>query len=320
MYNDFLGKRANCSVRTLLFAIGVAMLLPVTACNKQQSPSLSAEPQAFASPEEAGKGLADAAKAQNQTAIQQIFGPGSADILSTGDAVEDKASLDGFAQAYQAMHRWRKLGDGNQLLLVGADNRAFPIPLMKNGAGQWYFDTAAGKEELLSRRIGQDEIAAIVVCGAVGDAQAQYFSQKHGAAKQYAQKFISDGGQQNGLYWDSPQGSPRSPLGPLVAFATTEGYKVQPDKHQPFNGYYFALLDKQGPEAKGGAKSYIVNGKMTGGFGAVAYPAKYGDSGIMTFITNQDGVVFQKDLGETTDQIASAMTEFNPDKTWNVVE
>src|SRR6516165_7467212 len=118
MYNDFLGKRANCSVRTLLFAIGVAMLLPVTACNKQQSPSVSAEPQAFASPEEAGKALADAAKAQNQTAIQQIFGPGSADILSTGDAVEDKASLDGFAQAHQAMHRWRKLGDGNQLLLV----------------------------------------------------------------------------------------------------------------------------------------------------------------------------------------------------------
>jgi hypothetical protein len=213
-----------------------------------------------------------------------------------------------------------ELGDGNQLLLVGADNQAFPIPLMKNSAGQWYFDVASGKEELLSRRIGQDEIAAIVVCGAVGNAQSQYFSGKHGGVKQYAQKFISDPGQQNGLYWDSPQGSPRSPLGPLVAFATAEGYKVQPNQHQPYNGYYFVMLDKQGPDAKGGAKSYIANGKMSGGFAVVAYPAKYGDSGIMTFITNQDGGVFQKDLGDATDQVASAMTDFNPDKSWNVVD
>jgi hypothetical protein len=320
MYDNFAGKRANCPVRTLFFAMGVAVLLPVTACNKQQSSSVSAKPQAFASPGEAGKALADAAKAQDQNAIQRIFGSGSTDILSSGDAVEDKASLDGFARSYQEMNRWRKLGDGSELLLVGADNQAFPIPLMKNGAGQWYFDAAAGKEEILSRRVGQDEIAAIVVCGAVGDAQAQYFSQKHGEVKQYAQKFISDGGQQNGLYWDSPQGSPRSPLGPLIAFATAEGYKVQPNQHQPFNGYYFAMLDKQGPDARGGAKSYIVNGKMTGGFAIAAYPAKYGDSGIMTFIANQDGVVFQKDLGQTTDQIASAMTDFNPDKSWHVVE
>ena len=138
--------------------------------------------------------------------------------------------------------------------------------------------------------------------------------------KQYAQKFISDPGQQDGLYWDSPQGSPRSPLGPLVAYATAEGYKVQPKQHQPFNGYYFAMLDKQGSNAQGGAKSYVVDGKMTGGFAVLAYPAQYGESGIMTFIVNQNGVMFQKDLGKGTDEIASAMTDFNPDKTWNAVQ
>jgi hypothetical protein len=292
----------------------------VAACDKQQSPSGSAEPQTFGSPEEAGRALAVAAKSQSQSELVRIFGSGSADVLSTGDAVQDKASLDGFAQAYQVMNRWRKLGDGTELLIVGADNQAFPIPLMKNGAGRWYFDAAAGKEELLARRIGQDEIAAIVVCEAVGEAQAQYFSQKHGGVKEYARRFISEPGQQNGLYWQSPQDSTRSPLGPLVAFATAEGYKLQPNQHQPYNGYYFAMLDKQGADANGGARSYIVSGKMTSGFAVIAYPAEYGKSGIMTFITNQDGVVFQKDLGQTTDQIASVMTEFNPDKSWNVVD
>src|SRR5262249_45364120 len=138
--------------------------------------------------------------------------------------------------------------------------------------------------------------------------------------KQYAQKFISEPGQQDGLYWQSAQGSPRSPLGPMVAYATAQGFKVQPNQHQPFNGYYFAMLDKQGPDAQGGAKSYIADGKMTGGFVVVGYPSKYGDSGIMTFITGQNGVTYQKDLGKTTDETASAMTEFNPDKTWAVVD
>jgi hypothetical protein len=317
---EFVCSRTRYAARTLLFATGVTLLLSVAACNKQPSPSGSAEPQTFGSPQEAGVALAAAAKSQNRDELLRIFGTGSADILPSGDAVEDKASVDGFAQAYHVMNRWRKLSDDTELLLVGADNQAFPIPLMKNAAGQWYFNAKAGKEEILSRRIGQNEIAAILVCGTMTDAQEEYFSQKHDGVKQYAQKFISTAGQQNGLYWESPQGSPRSPLGPLVAFATAEGYKVQPSQHQAFNGYYFVMLDKQGSEAKGGAKSYIENGKMTGGFAVVAYPAEYGNSGVMTFVTNQDGVVFQKDLGQTTDQLASAMTEFNPDKSWTVVD
>src|SRR5208337_2769066 len=184
-------------------------------------------PLALASPEDAGKALAGAAKSQSQEEIIMILGPGSADITSSGNPSQDKASFEGFAQAYQVMNRWRKLGDGSELLLVGADNQAFPIPL-KSAAGQWYFDAAAGKKEIAARRIGRNEIVAMDACGALAEAQAQYFAQRHGGVKQYAQKFISDAGQQNGLYWESPPGSPRSPLGPLVAFATEEGLTLKP--------------------------------------------------------------------------------------------
>jgi hypothetical protein len=318
---DTVRNRAGFASFFLILTLGFGLLLSVIACNKKENPeSAQTAPKTFASPDEAGKALADAAKSQNQDAILAIFGPESATIVSTGNPAEDKAALNGFAQDYQVMNRWRKLADGSELLLVGAENQAFPIPLMKNAAGQWYFDAAAGKEEILVRRIGRDELAAIDVCAALADSQAQYFSQKHGGVKQYAQKFISDPGQQNGLYWESPQGSPRSPLGPLVAFATEEGITVKPDTAQPFYGYYFRRLDGQGPAAKGGVKSYVVNGKMTGGFAYVAYPAKYDESGIKTFIINQDGMVYAKDLGKDTTSVAKAMTDFNPDNTWTALK
>jgi len=310
-------NRAGFASSPLILTLGFGLLFSVTACNKKENPeSAQTAAKTFASPDDAGKALADAAKSQSKDAILVVLGPASADIISSGDAAEDKASLDGFAKAYEVMNRWRKLGDGSELLLVGAENQAFPIPLMKNAAGQWYFDAAAGKEEILARRIGRDELAAIDVCAALADSQGQYFSQKHGDVKQYAQKFISDAGQQNGLYWESPPGSPRSPLGPLVAFATEEGFTVKPDTAQPFYGYYFRRLDSQGAAAKGGAKSYVINGKMTGGFAYVAYPAKYDDTGIKTFIINQGGVVYAKDLGKDTTSVAKAMTEFDPDNGW----
>jgi Protein of unknown function (DUF2950) len=316
----FVGNRANSSVLQLVFAANFAMAFLITGCHKQEAGTAQAAPATFASPDEAGRALANAAKSKDQNEIQRIFGSGSADVISTGDATEDTASLSRFSEAYQVMNRWRRLGDGGELLLVGADNHAFPIPLIKNAAGQWYFDAAAGRDEILARRIGHNEITAIGVCAALVDAQNEYFSQKHGGAKQYARKFISDAGQQDGLYWESPQGSPRSPLGPLVALATDEGNKVQPNQHQPFNGYYFSMLDKQGANAQGGVKNYIVNGKMTGGFAVVAYPAQYGDSGVMTFIVNQNGELLQKDLGAKTNEAALAITEFNPDTTWEPVE
>jgi hypothetical protein len=313
---DLVRNRVSFLSRFLLLVVSAATVLSTSACNKQeQAASGQASPRTFASPDDAGRGLFEAAKSGSQEAVLALFGPGSKDLIYSGNAAEDKASLDGFVQAYQVMNRWRKLGDGSELLLVGADNQAFPIPL-KNASGQWYFDAAAGKEEILARRIGRDEIVAIDASQALADSQSQYFAQKHGGVKQYAQKFISDAGRQNGLYWESQQGSPRSPLGPLVAFATEEGLKIKPDAAQPFYGYYFQLLEMQGPAAQGGAKPYVVNGKMTGGFAYVAYPAKYGDTGIKTFIVNQDGLVYGKNLGKDTAKAARSMTEFNPDNTW----
>jgi hypothetical protein len=321
---ELLRNRASLRSRSLLRMVTAATLFAIWGCgsgngNKAQPSEAQAAPKTFASPDDAGKGLFDAAKSGDQEAIRAIFGAGSKDLISTGNAAEDKASLAGFAQAYQVMNRWRKLGDGSELLLVGADNQAFPIPL-KSASGQWYFDAAAGKQELIARRIGRDEIVAIDACGALAEAQQQYFAQKHGGMKQYAQKFISDAGQQNGLYWQSPQGSPRSPLGPLVAFASEEGITLTPDVAKPFYGYYFRRLNSQGAAAKGGAKPYVVNGKATAGFAYVAYPAKYDDGGMQTFIVNQDGVIYAKNLGSDTANLAKAMTEFNPDNTWTQVQ
>jgi hypothetical protein len=314
---DLVGHRGKATLHRLVLTGTVAMLLSLLACNK---PSAPAGPKTFATPDEAGKALAQAAGAQDKAAIMAIFGPGSDQILSTGDPTQDKDAIEAFSRAYGVMNRWRKLADGNQLLIVGAQNEAFPIPLMKNGSGQWYFDVAAGKEEILARRIGRDELAAIDITAALADSQAQYFEQKHGGVKQYAQRFISDPGQQNGLYWESAAGAPRSPLGPLVAFASEEGYTVKPNAAQPYYGYYFRRLDSQGPNAKGGAKPYAIDGKMTAGFAYLAYPANYDDSGVKSFIINQQGVIYAKDLGKDTTTVSKAMTGFNPDPTWTPLQ
>jgi len=295
----------------------LALIVSLAACNKSDNSSV----KLFASPDDAGSGLLEAAKSGDLNAVLAVFGPESKDTIFSGDAVQDKTTVERFVAAYGTMHRWRKMPDGAQILIIGADNFAFPIPLKKNGGGQWFFDTAAGKDEILARRVGRNELAVIDVCGALADAQAEYFSAPHNGAstKQYALKFISDTGQQNGLYWDSPQDQPKSPLGPLVAFATDEGYSVKPNSHAPFHGYYFHMLARQGAGAPGGAKDYVVDGKMAGGFAFVAYPAEYGNSGVMTFIINQDGVLLQKDLGKATTETAKAMTEFNPDPSWSPV-
>src|SRR5271169_4114235 len=276
----------------------LAMIVTLAACNRAEQPSY----KVFASPDEAGKELLEAAKSGDLNAVLAIFARESKEIISSGDAVQDRATVDQFVAAYGIMHRWRKMPDEAQVLLIGADNFAFPIPLKKNSGGQWFFDAAAGKDEILARRVGRNELAIIDVCGALADAQAEYFSQTHeeGSKQQYALKFISDSGKQNGLYWESPEGQPRSPIGPLVAFATTEGYSAKPNSHVPFHGYYFHMLNRQGSHAQGGAKDFVVDGKMSGGFAFVAYPAEYGNSGVMTFMINQDGVLLQKDLGSTT--------------------
>jgi len=294
------------------------LIVTLAACSKANKPSF----RVFASAEDASTALMEAAKSGDQNALLAIFGAESRDIILSGDAVQDKAAVDKFNVAYGVMHRWRKMPDGTQVLLIGADNFPFPIPLKKGDGGRWFFDTAAGKEEILTRRIGRNELAVIEVCGAVADAQAEYFSQPHegGSKGQFALKFISDTGKQNGLYYESPEGQPKSPLGPLAAFATAEGYSTKPNLHTPFHGYYFHMLTQQSAHARGGAKDYVVNGKMVGGFAFIAYPAEYGNSGIMTFIINQDGVLLQKDLGKMTTETASAMSEFDPGAGWSPVQ
>ena len=308
------GRTAAVTTRLML----LVLIASLAACNKSNKPSYSE----FGSPDDAGNGLLAAAKSGDQNTILVIFGPDSKEIISSGDPVQDKATVAAFVTGYEQMHRWRKMPDGAEVLLIGAQNFPFPIPLKQNGGGKWFFDTAAGKEEILSRRIGRNELAVIDICGTLVDAQADYYSQPHddGSTKQYARKFVSDAGKQNGLYWDSPQGQPRSPLGPLLVYASAEGYKAKPDAHAPFHGYYFRMLTKQGTHAPGGAKDYVVDGRMVGGFAFVAYPAEYGNSGVMTFIINQDGVLLQKDLGKTTAETASAMSEFDPDGSWSVVQ
>jgi hypothetical protein len=295
----------------------LALIICITSCNKADQSS----PRVFASPDDAGNSLLQAAESKKQDALLAIFGPDSKELIYSGDAVQDTTMIDTFVAAYGQMHRWRKMPDKTQVLLVGADNFPLPIPLKENNGGQWFFDTAAGKDEVLARRIGRNELAVIDICGALADAQAEYFSQRHddGSTNQYALKFISDHGKQNGLYWEPAEGQPRSPLGPLAAFASDEGYSVKPDSHVPFHGYYFHMLTRQGDHALGGAKDYMVNGKMVGGFAFVAYPAEYGDSGIMTFVINQGGVLLQKDLGKTTIESAAAMSKFDPDATWTPV-
>ena len=302
------------STGLLLLAINVVL----AGCSKSSKPSVSV----FATPDDAANALIAAGKSGDRTtAALAIFGPDSKDLISSGDPVQDKEAIDAFVARYDVMHRWRRMPDGSQMLLVGADNFPFAIPLKKNSDGKWVFDTAAGREEILNRRIGRNELAVIGICRAVAQAQAEYHSQTHDGAKtkQYALKFISDPGKHNGLYWESAEGQPQSPLGPMAAYATAEGYAVKPDAHVPFHKHFFHMLKGQTDMALGGVKNYIVDGKMVGGFAFVAYPAEYGNSGVMTFIINQDGVLLQKDLGKTTSETATAMSEFGPDNSWSPV-
>jgi hypothetical protein len=299
-----------------MFAALFLAISLVVSCGKAESPK--AEQKTFASPNDAGAAFLEAAKSGDQGGLLAIFGPDAQGVLFSGDAVKDKDALQDFVSAYNQMHRWREIKAGGQMLYTGADNFPFPVPLGKNTSGQWVFDTAAGKDEILARRIGKDELAAIAACSAVADAQQQYFSQTHDgdAAKQYAQKFISDEGKQNGLYWAAAAGQAPSPLEDVRDFAKAAGYTNAGSKPQPFDGYYFRFLTKQGDKAKGGTKDYLVNGKLTGGFAILAYPAEYRNSGIMTFVVGKDGIVYQKDLGEKTADIAAAMTEYNPGGGW----
>lgn len=314
-------SKMKMNPRNLLFATLIAVITLSLGCKKSQQ--TASEPETFASPEAAGQAIYAAAKAGDGNVLLTIFGSEAKDLIFSGDPVQDKTGLDLFTSRYDEMHRWGKLAKGGMVLDVGAENYPFPFALLKDSSGRWYFDSGSAKQEILARRIGDNELATVDALNAMADAQAEYFSETHDDShvQQYTQKFISDDGKQNGLYWKPVDENQReSPLGPLAAYASAEGYTGNTQVPQPFKGYFYRILTKQGERARGGAKEFIVNGAMTGGFAILAYPAEYGNSGVMSFLINQDGVVFEKNLGEHTTDVAKAIAAFDPDDGWKPVE
>jgi hypothetical protein len=281
--------------------------------------SMSQQPgqRTFSSPEEASNALVKAMQSNDEKAMLDILGADGRQIVSSGDEIEDAQARTNFVERYQEMHRLVKEPDGTTTLYIGAKNWPTPIPLVDKD-NSWYFDTAAGKMEILYRRIGRNEMSAIRVCHELVAAEKEYYVMQH---SEYAAKIFSDQGQHNGLFWKGADGEPQSPVGPLVAAAVAEGYaKGQGGPPTPYRGYYYHVLTRQGKGAPGGAKRYIVNGKMTGGFAFLAYPAEYRSSGVMTFLVGEDGLVYQKDLGKKTDALAKATNEYNPNSSWKSAE
>lgn len=277
----------------------------------------------FASPEDAVAALRSATASADRNALSAILGPAS-DDLQNPDQIQGRNELETFSSALAEKQHFRKLSDSRVILEVGDDLWPFPVPLVKKEGG-WYFDTDAGKDELLNRRIGKNELATLAVVRAYVDAQREYAGLERDGSEilKYAQRLVSSPGKHDGLYWPPSSDADESPLGPLVAYAQGEGYKPEiraeeEEERGPYHGYYFKILTRQGKHALGGKYDYIANGNMIGGFALVAWPAEYGTSGIMTFIVNQQGRVYQKDLGPHTDKLARKMTAFDPDPTWKL--
>ena len=280
-----------------------------------------AQQKSFSSAEEAVEAAMTAARNNNEKDMLAIFGAQAKELLFSSDAVADKQRREEFLAAYAESHRLVAEGQ-DTILLVGKQDWPFPIPLVKRG-NAWVFDTAKGKEEILNRRIGENELYTIKTLLAVVDAQREYAlkNRDRDGLLEYAQKFVSEPGKKDGLYWEVKPGEPQSPLGPIMAQARSEGYKRETSSMaHAYHGYYYRILTAQGKDAPGGAYSYLVNGKMIGGFAVVAYPTEYGNSGVMTFVVNHDGNVFQKNLGKNTVATGKSMKEYNVDSTWSEVK
>jgi Protein of unknown function (DUF2950) len=311
--DQFEWKKFIRLAASLLLALSLeASLVPMFAQQPGQ--------QAFASVADAGRALFTAMQAPDDRALLGILGPAGNDIVASGDPIEDLDARTKFTAKYEEMHRFTTEPNGTVTMVVGAENWPLPIPLVsKNGA--WYFDTQAGKDEILFRRIGKNELFAIQACGDLVDAQKQYYDKApYGYAKGYAQKLVSDAGKYNGLYWEETGQQFNSPIDPLIAYARQNRPADQVGAHVPFNGYFFRILTSQGPHAPGGARNYVVNGKMTAGFAFVAYPVEYRSSGVMTFMVDKSGTIYEKDLGPGTTKLAQSMTSYDPDSTWHKAE
>lgn len=284
-------------------------------------PALGQTHRTFATPDEAVKALIAAAKAGNLDALVEIFGPDSKDLIASSDPTTARQNRQIFVAAVAERTRLEDDGPDKKTLVIGNEDWPFPVPIAKVANG-WQFDTATGKEEVIDRRIGRNELDVIDTCHAYLAAQKRYAQEGHDGkpAGLYATTFRSDPGKENGLYWPAKRGQKLSPLGDLVGQAAQEGRVTNAAQPSPFQGYYFKILNAQGPAAPGGAKQYVVNGDMSGGFALAAWPAQYGATGVMTFIVNQDGIVYQKDLGSQTDAEARKITSYNPDKSWQRVQ
>jgi hypothetical protein len=315
MLHNFLmvGRLELKLVRLVVAALSLACFsAPIVAQQPGQ--------RTFTSAEDAGGEFFAAMQSQNEQAPLRILGPAGKDVLSSGDPIEDSDARVGFVTKYQEMHRFVTEPNGKVTLVIGAENWPFPIPLANNH-GSWYFDTTEGKDEILFRRIGKNELSAMEACHDLVEAQQQYFTRPPGGIpKQFAQKLVSDEGQHNGLYWQGAGDEFDSPINPLIAYARQNLPTDQVGQHVPFNGYMFRILTSQGRHAPGGARKYIVDGKMSAGFAFVAYPVEYRSSGVMTLIVDQSGTVYEKDLGLDTTKLARAMNVYDPDSTWHKAE
>lgn len=304
-YSGLAGKIAAVAILT-----GGVALVPVFVAAQQTGQ------KTFSSAAEAGSALVASLKAGDQSALLSILGPDAKDILSSGDPAEDQKNHEQFVQKYEQMHRLVMEPDGKTTLYIGAENWPTPIPL-EHKAGAWYFDTPAGKQEILYRRIGKNELAVIQTCRELVDAEKEYYGQPHDgeSGDQYAQKLSSDPGKHNGLYWQASAGEGESPIGPMVASAAMGSHAADaPQEAQPFQGYYFRILTAE--KSAHGVENYVVDGKMTRGFAFAAYPAVYRSTGVMTFIVDQDGIVYEKDLGKRTTEIAKTLNRYGRDASW----
>jgi len=286
------------------------------------APAFAQQPgqRTFSSAEQAGSAFFAATQSDSDRLMLNILGPGGAELISSGDPEEDMDARASFVVKFQEMHRFVTEPNGTVTLVVGAENWPLPIPLVKKN-GVWYFDTDSGKDEILFRRTGRNEIAAMDACGDLVVAEKQYFAHApDDSAKQFARRLVSEKGRHDGLYSEDANNASDSPIDPLIAYAYRKGPRNLAVEQVPFNGYFFRVLTSQGPHALGGAKNYVVHGKMTGGFAFVAYPAEYRSSGVMTFIVNESGTIYEKDLGPNSTHLAEAMTAYDPDSTWTKVD
>lgn len=312
-------NKIECCLHVLTCILAAVLILHGTS---SVSYAATGQQKIFSSPEEAVESFVAAVRADDIKEMHAILGPGSEALISSGDEIADKTGREEFLKAYDKRNRLGKVPADKRVLHIGDDDWSLPIPIVKKGA-TWFFDTRKGRQEVLNRRIGRNELQVIDVLHSYVEAQHDYATKdcSGGGSVEFAQRFISSNGKHDGLYWQTKEGEEMSPLGPLVAQASKEGYAVneQTLSLSPFHGYYFKILKGQGKHADGGAYNYVVKGKMLLGFALVAYPAQYGNSGVMSFIVNQEGIIYEKNLGKNTKRAAEALKLFDPDKTWKKV-